>query len=336
MTGTPRLRTLDVRHPPEASASAAILTGSRRLPGPSSHASGLTEDAYRRWQYAQTQTAWGQAHISRIALAVGDTLLASATRCRFSGVLDGEPVRVCALGDLTAVGENGFAPMRQLVEDAIVDSGPGPAADVILLYCAGPMHWHGELGFQDITPSEVHLAFPPNHRPGTPMLPVRMGEDFDIPAIASMERTRFAAFRLQIDRDVAYLRHKIVAERLLAGLSPAGTQELHFFVAEEGMNAAAFVVIRVCGDDWTLLHCGDRDASGARVGGIIQALIARDPTGPPSRIHGWLPPGFTPPQARRTFATRSSSCVMAALSGRYRLSRPLRAEDSPSWKSDRI
>jgi hypothetical protein len=335
VSGTPRLRTFDARRLRERPVVDAFLTGSLTPPGPNAGASGLTDDAYRGWQYAQTQTTWGHSHLSRLALADGNTALASATRRRFSGVLDGEPVRVCALGDLTAVGEDGVW-MRQLVEDAIADSDSGSTADVILLYCAGPMQWHGELGFHEITPSEVYLAFPPNHRPGTPMLSVRAGEDLDIPAIASMEQTRFAPFRFQINRDVAYLRHNIVAERLLAGLRPVAAQELHFFVTEEGKAAAAFVIIRVCGDDWTVLQCGDRDPSGARVGGIIQALIARDPVGPPSRIHGWLPPGFTPPQARRVSITRSSSCVMAALSRRHRHSPPLRAEDSPTWKSDCI
>jgi hypothetical protein len=321
---------------PEGSADASALIGSLRPSDPGSRASRLPDAAYRRWQRAKAQTAWAHAHVSRLALAAGETTLASATRCHLSGVLDGEPVRVCALGDLTAVGDDGAVWMRQLVKDAIVDSTTGAAPDVILLYCAGPMDWHGELGFHEITPGEVQLAFPPNHRPGTPMLSVRAGEDLDIAAIAAMERTRSAPFRFHIDRDVDYLRHTIVAERLLAGLSPQGARELHFFVSEEGMVAAAFVIMRVCGDDWTLLRCGDRDPTGARVGGIIQALVARDPAGPPSSIHGWLPLDFTPPQARRVATRRSSSCVMATLSGRHRHSSPLRAEESPSWKSDRI
>jgi hypothetical protein len=41
---------------------------------------------------------------------------------------------------------------------------------------------------------------------------------------------------------------------------------------------------------------GDRDPSGARVGAILQALIARDPAHVRPAISGWLPAGFLPPQ----------------------------------------
>ena len=33
-----------------------------------------------------------------------------------------------------------------------------------------------------------------------------------------------------------------------------------------------YVVISVVGETWTIEDCGDRDASGARVGALLQAL----------------------------------------------------------------
>jgi len=79
-------------------------------------------------------------------------------------------------------------------------------------------------------------------------------------------------------------------------LGPAHARQLQFFIAEEGITAAAYVIISVAGETWTLEECGDRDPSGARVGALLQALIAREPSERRPTIRGWLPPGFVPPQ----------------------------------------
>jgi hypothetical protein len=39
--------------------------------------------------------------------------------------------------------------------------------------------------------------------------------------------------------------------RLLAGFGAPGARELHFFIAEEGIAAAAYVVISIVDDLWT-------------------------------------------------------------------------------------
>jgi hypothetical protein len=47
-------------------------------------------------------------------------------------------------------------------------------------------------------------------------------------------------------------------------------------VADEGSEAAAYVIVSVVGNLWwTLEDCGDRDPAGARVGALLQALLAR-------------------------------------------------------------
>jgi hypothetical protein len=43
-------------------------------------------------------------------------------------------------------------------------------------------------------------------------------------------------------------------------------------------------------------ECGDRDPAGARVGALLQALLAREPAERRPIIRGWFPPGFMPPQ----------------------------------------
>ena len=94
-------------------------------------------------------------------------------------------------------------------------------------------------------------------------------------------------------------------KRLLAGLGAAGVRQMEFVIAEEGITAAAYIVISVVGGTWTIEECGDRDASGARVGALLQALIAREPAESRPVIRGWLPPGFLPPQV--TIASSSAT-----------------------------
>jgi hypothetical protein len=55
---------------------------------------------------------------------------------------------------------------------------------------------------------------------------------------------------------------------------------------------------------WTLEEAGDRDPAGARLGGMLQVLAAREPSHEPPLIRTWWPPSFpVPPQialSRRT------------------------------------
>ena len=114
------------------------------------------------------------------------------------------------------------------------------------------------------------------------MTMVRGGEERDLAAIVAMGRVRADPFRFHLDRDIDLVQYAITRKRLLAGLGSADARQLHFFIAEEGTTAAAYVVVSVAGRTWTLEECGDRDASGARVGALLQALIAREPVGAPS------------------------------------------------------
>jgi hypothetical protein len=104
---------------------------------------------------------------------------------------------------------------------------------------------------------------------------VRGGEDRDLQAIVAMGHDRADPFRFHIKRDVDLIKHALTRKRLLAGLGLAGARQLEVVIAEEGITAAAYIVISVVGNTWTIEECGDRDASGARVGAILQALIAR-------------------------------------------------------------
>ena len=111
-----------------------------------------------------------------------------------------------------------------------------------------------------------------------------------------MGRARAERYRFHLERDRDFVHFAIVRKRLLAGLGPAGDREVQFFVAEEGSSAVAYVVITVRGGGWVLEECGDRDPTGARVGAILQVLIARDPSAARPAITAWLPSDFRPPQ----------------------------------------
>ena len=163
---------------------------------------------------------------------------------------------------------------------------------------------------------------------------VRGGEDRDLDAIAAMGHVRAGQFRFHIERDVDLIKHAITRRRLLAGLGPAGARQLEFVIAEEGVTAAAYIVISIVGATWTIEECGDRDAAGARVGALLQALIAREPVESRPVIRGWLPPGFLPPQVTIASASSAPPRLLArALSARVQ-GLHLTAPEVMYWRSD--
>jgi hypothetical protein len=123
-------------------------------------------------------------------------------------------------------------------------------------------------------------------------------------------------------------------KRLLAGLGTANARQLHFFIAEEGITAAAYVVLTVVGASWTLEECGDRDVSGARVGALLQALIAREPMEQRPTIRGWLPAGFMPPQVTIASAMPSAETIRVRVLDPSTMVSRLSADDVLFWRND--
>jgi hypothetical protein len=163
---------------------------------------------------------------------------------------------------------------------------------------------------------------------------VRGGEERDLAAVVAMGQVRANPFRFHLDRDVDFVQYAITKKRLLAGLGPARERQLHFFIAEEGITAAAYVVVTIGGDRWTIEECGDRDSSGARVGAILQALIARQPAERRPTIRGWLPPGFVPPQVTIVSAKPGRNVIMLRALGATAVRPQLSAGDVLYWHSD--
>ena len=296
---------------------------------------GLSREAFVKYDKAQAKTVWALGHQHRFALMQGDQMLASAERYDLTGRLDRQPVTIRAFAVVLDIGVNddgrsfGDALVERLVEDATRDG-----ADLALLFRTANPSAPLPDGFEVVPTTDVELTVTESSRHGAPMTLVRGGEDRDLGAIAAMGQARADPFRFHIDRNVDLIKHAITRKRLLAGLGPAGVRQLEFVIAEEGITAAAYIVISVVDGTWTIEECGDRDPTGARVGALLQALIAREPVESRPTIRGWLPPGFLPPQVTIACSSAAPSLLVArALSSRVqRLD--LTASEVMYWRSD--
>jgi hypothetical protein len=294
---------------------------------------GLSRDAYARFDAAQMKIAWGLHHRRRFALVDGADVLASATRYNLAGVLDERPVRVCGIGEIftqPASGTSGHA--RELV-DQLVDDASRDGAAIALLF-SDMSHEHRPLGFELVSMTEAELKVTESARRGAPMTLIRGGEERDLAAIVAMGQIRADPFRFHLARDVDFVQYAITKKRLLAGLGQPGARQLHFFIAEEGITAAAYVVVSVVGGTWTIEECGDRDPSGARVGAILQALIAREPVERRPTIRAWLPRGFVPPQVTIVSTRSSTSVLMVRSLGSTVVQPRLSGDDVLYWRGD--
>ena len=291
---------------------------------------GLTRQAFGRFHAARIKTAWASSFQSTFALIAGETMLASAERYQLAGVFDGRAMRVCGIGSVwSEPSAQGAAHARALVE-ALLDGATAAGMEIALLFSAtaGDAERHD---FQAVPLTDLTLAVTQSRR-GAPMTTVRGGEERDLAAIVAMGRVRAGAHRLHLDRDVDFLQYVITTKRLLAGFGPPNARQLHFFIAEEGITAAAYVIVSAVGHAWTLEECGDRDPSGARVGALLQALIAREPAERRPTIQAWLPPGFQPPQVTIASATPSSATIGVRLLNSGAIVPPLAAADALFWR----
>jgi len=298
---------------------------------------GLSRTAYARYYTAQRATAWGRSHLDRVALVDGGTAIASAKRYLFDATLDGVRLRAIGLGAIfTDPAHRRTGAARELVE-RILETAAAAGVDLALLFSEiGPDYYAG-LGFTAINAHDVELVVAESPRHGAPMAMVRAGEERDLGDVVSMGNVRAAPYRFHLDRDRDLVQFAIAKRRLLAGLGPPGGREVQFFVAEEGGSAAAYVVISGRQDEWTIEECGDRDPSGARLGALLQVLIARDPVERRPVIRASLPEGLAPPQLSTIGRAPSSDVMMVqALRGKAAGAAALREEEILYWRSDKF
>jgi hypothetical protein len=296
---------------------------------------GLTRPAYGRFYAAQVRLPWGLAHLRRLALVDGDELLASTKWYALDAVLDGTPIKVAGIGAVfTSPGSRTRGAAKDLIEQVLARA-TAEGADLALLFSEIGPDYYAKLGFVAIPTTDLQLRVTESTRYGAPMTMVRGGDDRDLADIASMGHTRAMPFRLHLSRDRDLIHFAIARKRLLAGFAPLGARAAHFFIAEEGASAAAYVVISAHGNEWTLEEAGDRDPSGARVGAMLQALIAREPAEKRPSIKAWLPAGFLPQQVTVIGEKPSAEVMMIKpLTDLARAAAPLQPGDVFYWRSD--
>jgi hypothetical protein len=199
---------------------------------------GLSRHAYGQCDAAQMRTAWGRRRRRRFALAEGGDVLAGATQYDLSAVLDQQPVRVCGIAQiLPQPAPAAGGPARELVDGLLEQAARGGAALALLFSDMNDEQQVAGFDAVPMTDVEIGVAEPP--RRGAPMTLLRGGEERDLAAIVAMGRIRAEPFRFHLDRDVEFEQYAITRKRLLAGLGTAGARQLHFFIAEEGITAAA-------------------------------------------------------------------------------------------------
>jgi len=303
---------------------------------------GLDQRAYARYYAAQLATPWGRGHLSRFALVDRGDVQASAKLYTFDATLDARPIRVAGIGAVfTQPAHRRRGAARELLERLLehASTNRGHKADVALLFSEIGPDYYTRLGFSPILTSEQQIRVIESTRYGAPATWVRGGDDADYPVLAALGVTRAAPFRFHLNRDRDLIHYAIAKKRLLAGLGPVGARELHFFAAEEGSSAVAYVVIsvnRTVGDVvWTLEECGDRDPTGARVGAILQVLIAREPSEKRPLIRGWLPAGFRPQQIEIVSEAPPHEILMVRpLTAAGKAAAALRGDQILYWRGD--
>lgn len=293
---------------------------------------GLTRTAYGQWNEAQMRTAWGHERLHRLAL-VSNTgqWLASAKRYRFAARLDGELVEMVGIGAVfTPPAHRGQSYASHAVELMLAEEA-ARGTTLAALFSEIGRDYYRRAGFMAVPLEEVTLAV--NRKHGAPAMLVRSGSDTDLENIAAMHEARAAGARFALVRSPALIQFSISKKRLLAGLGAPGRRRTEFFVAEEGLAAAAYVVITVDERGWFLEEAGDRDPAAARLGAMLQVLLAREPAEAPPTIRAWWPSGFpVPPQV--TFTSRREPDDVFMLRPLREGIRPLSSSDVFYWHSD--
>jgi hypothetical protein len=294
---------------------------------------GLTRPAFARLEAARQQTVWGARYQHRFALIKGTEILASAQQYDLVGTLDNRRVNICGIAGMWSHPTHDDGEPARTLASRLIDRATENGCDLALFFSSDGTASPPD-GCEVVPTMNVELTVIESVRHGAPMTMVRSGEDRDLAAIAAMGEARARAVRFHLDRDVDFVKHAITSKRLLAGLGLTGARQLQFLIAEEGITAAAYIVISCVGQAWTIEECGDRDPSGARVGALLQALVAREPAERRPLIRGWLPPDFAPPQIAVTTSTPSRQVLWGKILAPAEKALQLSRGEVVYWRGD--
>ena len=269
---------------------------------------GLAPERYARFWEAQLRTPWGRTHLDRVALVESGAVICSAKRYDLSARIEGRIRRVLGIGAVfTAPARRGRGAAQRLLE-AMLETAEAEGFEYAMLFSEIDPAFYQRLDFVPIPVLESRLEV--TFKAGSPAVLVRAGDDRDIPSLAEMSVRRAEGARFALDRSEDWIRYGISKRRLLAGLGPPGLRDVEFLVTEEGHQAVAYIVSTIQGGRWFIDDAGDRDPSGARVGAMLQAMIARTPHLPAPEIRAWLPHDFTPPQVTRVQTQATPEVMM--------------------------
>jgi predicted N-acetyltransferase YhbS len=268
---------------------------------------GLALERYARFWEAQLRTPWGTTHLDRVAFVDAGRVVCSAKRYDLSARIEGRIRRVVGIGAVFTRPDKRGRGLAQRLLEALLETAEAEGYEYAMLFSEIDPSFYERLDFVPVPLLESRLEV--KLKGGSPAVLVRAGEDRDVPSVAEMSARRAEGARFALDRSEDWIRYGLAKRRLLAGLGPPGLRDVEFLVTEEGHQAVAYVVSMVYGGRWFIEDAGDRDPSGARVGAMLQAMIARTPHLPAPEIRAWLPHDFTPPQVTRV-STESTPGVM--------------------------
>lgn len=295
---------------------------------------GLSREHYGKSWTAQLKTPWGQSHLDRVALVDGPHVLSSAKRYDLSLRLDGRIRRVLGIGAVfTATAHRGRGFARELLA-RMLDTAVTEGQEFAMLFSEIEPAFYERLDFVPVPLLESTLEVD-RKRGGAPAMLVRSGDDRDLPSIVEMSAFRSATARLALDRSEDFIRFNITRKRLASGLAPSGRRNTEFLVVEEGSQAVAYLVSTEENGRWMIEEAGDRDPAGARLGAMLQVMLARHPSERLPEIKCWWPQALAPPQGRVVASTPTQEVLMLRpLRDRMLPLPPLTAGQVVFWHAD--
>jgi len=295
---------------------------------------GLPRENYAKAWAAQLKTPWGQHHLDRVALVDGPHVLSSAKRYDLSVRFDGRIRRVLGIGAVfTAAAHRGRGCARELIT-RMLDTAVTEGQEFAMLFSEISPAFYERLDFVPVPLIESTLEID-QKRGGAPAMLVRSGDEKDLPAIVEMSAARTAGARLALDRNEELIRFQITRKRLQSGFAVSGHRNTEFLVVEEGHQAVAYLVSTEEDGRWMIEEAGDRDPSGARLGAMLQVMLARYPSERLPEIKCWWPKALVPPQVKVAAATPTQSVLMIRpLRDRILPLPPLAGTEVVYWHSD--
>lgn len=295
---------------------------------------GLSREHYGKSWAAQIRTSWGLSHLDRVALVDGPHVLSSAKRYDLSLRLDGRIRRVLGIGAVfTATAHRGRGYARELLA-RMLDTAVTEGQEFAMLFSEIEPAFYERLDFVPVPLLESTLEVD-QKRGGAPAMLVRSGDDRDLPSIVEMSAARSATARLALDRSEDFIRFNITRKRLASGLAPSGHRNTEFLVVEEGSQAVAYLVSTEESGRWMIEEAGDRDPAGARLGAMLQVMLARHPGERLPEIKCWWPQALLPPQVKVVSASPTQEVLMLRpLRDRILPLPPLAAGQVVYWHSD--